>query len=125
MSSKKYRILLSGSGADEIMTDYGFNGNKIYYHSEFGGLFPDNLESIFPWKKFYDDTQRSYLFKDEFIAGTHHIEGRYPFLDPRVVQEWLWLTPDIKNKIYKCPMKELFDIHNYPYAPNVKTGFSI
>ena len=38
--------------ADEIISDYGFNGKKIYSHSEFGGKFPKNLKTIFPWKKF-------------------------------------------------------------------------
>ena len=29
--------------------------------------------------------------KEELVAGVHGIEGRYPFLDPKVVQEYLWL----------------------------------
>ena len=125
MSQKGYRILLSGSGADEIYSDYGFKGQKLYYHSEFGGLFPENLETLFPWRKFYDDTQRSYLFKDEFIAGTHQIEGRYPFLDPHLVQEWLWIHPMLKNEQYKAPLRHLFLKYKYPFNENVKTGFGI
>ena len=31
-----------GSGADETMTDYGFNGKRIYSHSQFGGYWPDD-----------------------------------------------------------------------------------
>ena len=45
-SGLKQRIFLSGSGADEIHCDYGFNGNKLVYHSCFGGKYPENLESI-------------------------------------------------------------------------------
>ena len=63
--NEKLFVCLSGCGADEIISDYGHNGNKIYDHSEFGGLYPDSLEGFFPWKKVYGDTMRSYLFKDE------------------------------------------------------------
>lgn len=125
MAELGYRVMLSGSGADEILSDYGIAGRKLYFHSEFGGAFPDDLAAIFPWKKFYDDTQRSYLFKDEFIAGSHGIEGRYPFLDPKVVQEWLWLRADVKNGSYKAPLRDMFERHAYPYSPDVKTGFCV
>ena len=127
MHDKGYRIVLSGSGADEIMSDYGFRGNKIYYHSQFGGMFPDDLSSnaFFPWAKFYDDTQRSYLFKDEFIAGSHMIEGRYPFLDHQVVQEFLWLHPSVKNDVYKRPIHDMFIKFNYPFEQGAKKGFNI
>ena len=33
-------IYLSGSGADETISDYGINGNKIFGHSNFAGVFP-------------------------------------------------------------------------------------
>lgn len=127
MHEKGYRILLSGSGADEIMTDYGFQGNKIYYHSQFGGKFPDDLSQngFFPWAKFYGDTQRSYLFKDEFIAGSHMIEGRYPYLDYKVVQEFLWLHPTLKNNVYKRPLHDFLKKHDYPFEEGAKKGFNI
>lgn len=125
MSELGYRIVLSGSGADEIISDYGFDGKKIYYHSEFGGKFPKDLSEIFPWKKFYGDTQRSYLFKDEFVAGAHGIEGRYPFLDPRVVQEFLWLHHDLKNMDYKGCIYAYLTKHQYPVKAGVKTGFAV
>jgi asparagine synthase (glutamine-hydrolysing) len=117
-------VTLSGCGADEIMSDYGFGGKKFYYHSEFGGLFPDSLENFFPWKKFYGDTMRSYLFKDEYILGRYGIEGRYPFLDRAVVQQFLSLSPELKNSAYKAPLKYFFDKYNYPYEEGRKRGFS-
>jgi len=124
--ARRHRRLvnLSGSGADEIISDYGFNGEKIYHHSEFGGRFPDDLHGFFPWKKFYGDTQRSYLFKDEFILGRHGVEGRYPFLDKRVVQEFLWLSPELKNRAYKAPLADLLQDADYPFESGVKRGFS-
>jgi asparagine synthetase B (glutamine-hydrolysing) len=122
--SKRRVVNLSGTGADEILSDYGFAGTKFYYHSEFGGLFPDDLTSIFPWKKFYGDTQRSYLFKDEFVLGRHGIEGRYPFLDKQVVQEFLSLSAALKNRTYKAPLEHFLRTHGYPFEPLKKRGFS-
>jgi asparagine synthetase B (glutamine-hydrolysing) len=123
--ARRHRSLvnLSGSGADEILSDYGFGGEKIYYHSQFGGDFPDDLHGFFPWKKFYGDTQRSYLFKDEFILGRHGVEGRYPYLDKQVVQEFLWLTPELKNRAYKAPLVDLLKKYHYPYESGRKRGF--
>lgn len=117
-------VCLSGCGADEIISDYGYNGTKIYDHSEFGGLYPDDLRGFFPWKKVYGDTMRSYLFKDEYIFGVFGIEGRYPFLDPAVVQAFLSLTPALKNSRYKAPIASFLERHGYPFEPDVKRGFS-
>jgi asparagine synthetase B (glutamine-hydrolysing) len=117
-------VNLSGAGADEIISDYGWNGKKIYHHSQFGGLFPENLEKFFPWRKFYDDTQRSYLFKEEFILGRHGIEGRYPFLDRNVVQQFLSLSPRLKNRCYKAPIQQFLESANYPFEVDSKRGFA-
>ena len=117
------RVYLSGQGADEIISDYGFNGNKIYGHSQFGGLFPDDLEGFFPWNSFYDGTQIQYLNKEEYVAGSYGIETRYPFLDTQLVQEFLWLSSKLKNKQYKAPLTEYLERNNYPFERGVKTGF--
>jgi hypothetical protein len=96
----------------------------MYYHSQFGGLFPEQLQGFFPWKKFYGDTQRSYLFKDEYILGRFGIEGRYPFLDKAAVQQFLSLTADRKNARYKAPVAVFLERHGYPFEESVKRGFS-
>lgn len=114
---------LSGSGADEILSDYGHGGTKYYHHSEFGGMFPENLAAVFPWRKFYGDTQRSYLLKEEFVLGRHGIEGRYPYLDRQVVQEFLWLKAELKNAAYKAPLATFLERHGYPFEKGVKRGF--
>jgi asparagine synthetase B (glutamine-hydrolysing) len=122
--SKSQRVNLSCTGADEIISDYGFAGRKFCHHSEFGGHFPEDLSSIFPWKKFYRDTQRSYLFKDEYILGRNGIEGRYPFLDKCLVQEFLSLSAELKNRTYKAPIDYFLRKWNYPYERLTKRGFS-
>ena len=118
------RIYFSGQGADEIISDYGHNGKKVYSHSSFGGLFPDNLNGFFPWHSFYDGTQIQYLNKEEYVAGSYGIETRYPFLDVELVQEFLWLTSNLKNKEYKAPLTEYLSRNNFPFQRGVKTGFS-
>jgi asparagine synthetase B (glutamine-hydrolysing) len=117
-------IYLSGSGADETISDYAMNGKAIYPHSSFNGIFPVNLESIFPWKSFYGGTQRDYLMKEELTGGVHGIETRYPFLDPFVVQEYLWLRADVKNSEYKKPLADFMRAANFPNMYNVKAGFA-
>jgi asparagine synthetase B (glutamine-hydrolysing) len=117
-----YKVILSGQGPDEIYSDYGFQGKKIYEHSNFGGLFPENLSEIFPWNSFFGSSMESYIAKEEYVGGAYGIEVRYPFLDKNVVQEFLWLDHTLKNADYKSPIKFYFDTVNYPYAVE-KRGF--
>ena len=119
------RIYFSGQGADEIISDYGFGGTKIYKHSSFGGKFPQDLKGFFPWHSFWDGTQVQYLNKEEYVAGHFGIETRYPFLDKALVQEFLWLTADLKNSKYKSCLDEYLKVNNFPYQPAEKRGFHV
>ena len=124
-NKESMRIYFSGQGADEIISDYGFGGKKIYKHSEFGGMFPANLNGFFPWHSFYDGTQIQYLNKEEYVAGHFGIETRYPFLDRQLVQEFLWLSHDLKNSKYKSALDEYLLINEFPYQPQEKRGFHV
>ena len=117
-------IYLSGSGADETISDYGFNKVKHYGHSTIGGYFPSDLSTVFPWKNFFGNTQRAYLMKEETVTGTWGVEGRYPFLDKQVVQEFLWLSNDLKNRHYKSVIHNYLQANSYPFAENKKVGFN-
>lgn len=119
------RIYFSGQGADEIISDYGFNGKKIYKHSGFGGLFPENLNGFWPWYSFFDGTQVQYLNKEEYVAGHFGIETRYPFLDNDLVQEFLYLSPKLKNSKYKSCLDEYLKVNGFPYEPAEKRGFHV
>jgi hypothetical protein len=130
--NKEIKIILSGSGADEIMSDYAQNGNSPSHHSYFMGVFPENLSDIFPknildrdciWKNFYNGTQEVYLGKEEANAGAFALEGRYPFLDKYLVQEFLWLSREIKNSKYKAPLNNYLKLNNYPFTEE-KFGFN-
>jgi len=109
------KVYLSGQGADEIIADYAL----FPYQSTFKGKFP---EKLYLWENFYEGAQYSYLGKEECVAGSHSIETRYPFLDRDVVQEFLWLTPDLKNKHYKAPIHEYLKRNNFPFLEGVKIG---
>ena len=117
------KILLSGQGADELFSDYGFGGIKKYNHSNFGGLFPEDLSTIYPWPSFYNSSMESYLAKEEYVAGSYGIEARYPFLDKDVVQEFLWLKPKVKNLHYKSVLYYYLKKYNFPFTENEKVGF--
>jgi asparagine synthetase B (glutamine-hydrolysing) len=117
------KVYLSGQGADEIISDYGFAGKRIYPHSNFGGLFPEDLRTIFPWPSFFGSSQQSYLMKEEHVAGAYGIEARYPFLDRRVVQEFLSLHHTLKNRYYKSALRNYLEINHYPTAFDTKIGF--
>jgi asparagine synthetase B (glutamine-hydrolysing) len=114
------KIVLSGQGADEIMSNIQTYGFKTKNPERFG----DNLKEVFPWGNFYMGSQWSYLMKEECIAGSLGIETRYPFLDRELVQEYLWLKPELKNKEYKAPIKDYLEDFSYPYHNN-KIGFNI
>jgi asparagine synthetase B (glutamine-hydrolysing) len=68
-------VLLSGVGGDEIMTDYGYNGEALSHtQSCLRGVFPRNLSTVFPWTNFFKGLQRAYLRKEEHVSGSHGIE---------------------------------------------------
>ena len=99
------KIVLSGQGADEIISDYGFLGNRVMKsRSTFGGLFPKNLKNIFPWYNFFYGSQQCFLMKEETIGGSYSMETRYPFLDFDFVQSFLSLDYKLKNECYKAPL---------------------
>ena len=106
------------------MSDYSYKGEPIFKsNSCFNGVFPDDLRKLFPWRNFYKGTQQQYLAKEEHVVGAHGMEARYPFLDTNVVQEFLYLNADLKNKYYKGPLRHYFDINKFPYH-EFKLGFS-
>ena len=131
----KVKIFFSGQGADEIYSDYGWQGRSIKdlnnpninpnIPSSFFGDFPDNLEDIYPWPNFFGGLNESFIAKEEYTASLFGIETRYPFLDKNLVQEFLWLSKDLKNQYYKAPLYHYLKTNNYPFEPNEKMGFKI
>eukprot|EP00565_Helicotheca_tamesis_P001361 CAMPEP_0185730070 /NCGR_PEP_ID=MMETSP1171-20130828/8394_1 /TAXON_ID=374046 /ORGANISM="Helicotheca tamensis, Strain CCMP826" /LENGTH=539 /DNA_ID=CAMNT_0028399053 /DNA_START=244 /DNA_END=1863 /DNA_ORIENTATION=+ len=121
-------VYLSGGGVDEIYSDYGILGEPIYgkkSQSSFAGLFPEKLEEIFPWSGFFAGTQRAFLMKEEHVGGSHGVETRYPYLDTQLVQEYLWLSAELKNSVYKMPIDNFMTQRKYPFSRGVKKGFHV
>jgi asparagine synthetase B (glutamine-hydrolysing) len=105
------KVFLSGQGADEIL-----DARRDWP----GYLFPDELRQ---WSDFSGGFQTAYLTKEDYVAGALGTEGRYPYLDRTVVQEFLWLSAELKNRHYKAPLHEYMTRCGYPFDEGVKTGF--
>jgi asparagine synthetase B (glutamine-hydrolysing) len=108
------KIYLSGQGADEIISNY-----------EMTGWYPKDLTKVYPWRHFFGGKNIDYLKKEDYIVGSYGLEGRYPFLDKDVVQEYLSITHHMKNAHYKAPIRHLFIRFSYPFKDNAKVGFKI
>lgn len=117
------RVMLSGIGGDEIMA------RNFFYSCGYGQVdeFPIDLKEVFPWPNFFYGSQYNYIKGQEYIGGCFNFETRYPFLDKNVVQEFLWLSPELKNgnknKI-KPVLENYLKKNNYPYHIK-KLGFSV
>jgi len=116
-SEKKYTSIYSGLGADELFSDYGFNKTRFSgYKSVFGGEFPQDLETIFPyysnkWYSLYHD-----LRMNDYANGLFGIDSRTPYLDKTLFQTWLRSNSSIKNSNYKNWIKIYMELCDYPFA---------
>ena len=63
--------------------------------------------------------------KEEYTGGAFGIENRYPYLDTGVVQEFLWLSAEAKNRHYKGPLREYLKRNRFPFEEGVKRGFQV
>ena len=55
---------------------------------------------------------------------TRFILNLNPFLDLKVIQEFLHLKSELKNEKYKSCISEFLERENYPFASNAKEGFN-
>lgn len=115
--AQKRTVCISGQGGDEIVSDYALFPKQ----SHFKGKYP---EKLYEWPNFRGHMQMEYLNELEDIAGVYGIEMRYPFLDTDLVQEFLWLTPELKNAHYKAPIREYLIRNEVPFEEGVKKGFN-
>lgn len=118
MASKEGRkVYLSTQGADEVISDYGI----LEEQSTYKGTFPEDLKE---WDNFKKGCNYSYMMKEERVSDAYGIEARYPFLDVDLVQEYLWLKAELKNRNYKAPLYEYLTNNNIPFEKGVKRGFT-
>jgi len=116
------KVMLTGSGSDELFSDYGYDGKRLKLHSQFGGKFPNELKTIFPWHLYACYPMEVDIPIVEYIDGLYGIDTRHPYLDRKLFQTWLNSDLQIKNGAYKNWLAEYFKQHNYPFAPNQKIG---
>jgi len=115
--SEGMTICLSGQGGDELNSDYALFPNQ----SHFKGKWPKKL---YEWPNFRWGMQVEYVAEIEDIAELYGIEVRYPFLDIELVQEFLWLSAELKNRNYKATIHEYLTRNNVPFNQGVKKGFN-
>jgi len=132
MKPKGMKVLVMGSGGDELYADYAFAGSNLEFishgrsstnFSKFGGVFPADLNLVWPWHN-HRQYQSSYVEKHEAVGGYWGIEVRCPLLDVRLVQAWISTTHTLKNKEYKGWMAEYMRQHDYPFGDKIKGIFS-
>jgi len=123
-TNPKIKVSYSGIGGDEVM-----NIAKYYSHGVGNpSRFPKNLEKVFPWKNFFEGSMKNYIKGDEYVGGCYSFETRFPFCDKYLVQEFLWLTPDLKNRFQKYDQKpalvQYLIKEKYPFCEK-KYGFDV
>ena len=107
-----------------LRTKYEIYSTNQDYNKPNPKVFDDNLSKIFPWQNFFYGAQMSYLSKEESIGGSLDLKQDI-LLDTSLVQEYLNLTPELKNSFYKAPITNFLEINNYSYRPGSnKSGFN-
>ncbi len=120
MIPKNKRIIIGGDGGDDIYSDYGFHGVRMRKHSRFGGHFPKDLSTVWPWIE--NNVFEKFHNRTEIVGGYYGMEYRCPLMSNNLIQAWLNTTQELKNKKHKGWMAQYMDDHNYPYADLDKLG---
>ena len=121
VKSLGYKFLMSGNGGDELFSDYGWNGQKFTKSSQFGGIFPEDTSSIWPWVHDSSQPLEQSIIIEDLVYGQHGMDTRNPMLDIDVVQEWLNLSTHLKNQQYKGWLQQYLRIKNFPFNLDKKT----
>ena len=70
----------------------------------------------------------NYIRGEEYIGGCFGFETRYPYCDKQLVQEFLWLKPELKNNFknsnYKPALHHYLDTNNFSIY-HKKLGFCV
>jgi asparagine synthetase B (glutamine-hydrolysing) len=109
-------VCICPQGGDETISDYALFPEQ----STFKGVWP---EELFEWENFKSGKNEEYIREIEDIAGLYDVECRFPFLDIDLVQEYLWLSPKLKNSEYKAPLAHYLTTNGFPFDRGKKKGF--
>jgi len=116
-AARKQIISIAGSGGDEIYADF----DNPYQNPDWSEIKGQWDKVTGPWKNFNGGWLTIFLGGIERVAASFSLEGRYPFLDPDVVQAFLDLSPALKSRESKAPisnrMRELeFPMHDRKFG---------
>lgn len=94
--------------------DYGWKGKQLSPNSQFGGLYPTQLELVYPRRinNIIGFTGGVYL-----TSTYYQCYCKQAILDSNLVQAWIHTIPELKNKHYRNWMYEYMRDHNYPLKP--------
>jgi asparagine synthetase B (glutamine-hydrolysing) len=113
-------IGLFGNGEDEIYCDFYYLPPSNNGWSTVAG---DWYSQAGPWPNFQGGCNEIFLKASDRICSHNSVEGRFPLLDRWVVQEFLYLHPDLKSINYKAPLTNKLIENNFPLFYG-KFGFS-
>jgi asparagine synthetase B (glutamine-hydrolysing) len=114
MKNKKFKIMLFGTGGDEMYNDHQDQRSGLVIGKS-NGKWPESLEIIWPWYN-YSNRLRRTVSRPDLICGYFGIEARNPLLDVNLVQAWLNTASDLKNSGYKSWMVKYLEEEKYPYS---------
>ena len=108
-------VLVAHGGS--YYSDYGYRGRQFGINSHFGGLFPSQLEIIYPRKLQH---LAGITGSSDLIATYYKCSSKQAILDADLVQAWIHTRSELKNKRWKNWMYEYMKDHNYPKIENIK-----
>jgi len=109
------KFVLSGTGGDEIYSDYGHDGIKLRSHSQFGGKFSKNLADQWPWMHAPQLPLKYCVVMEDYVYGQFGMDTRNPYLDVKLIQSWLNTTVRLKNQRYKSWQQLYLKSKNFPF----------
>jgi len=115
-----HTICFSGHGADEIYSDYYTPRTKgvSVVRGDYTGWRKK-------WPNFDMGYGRNILGMFDRTAGCVGIETRYPYLDRDTVQNFLWLSDELKNEKYKQCLHKAMSLRGFPFDENNKSPLRI
>tara|TARA_Y100000361_G_scaffold69343_2_gene61211 strand:+ start:2320 stop:3729 length:1410 start_codon:yes stop_codon:yes gene_type:complete len=115
-----HTICLSGHGADEVYSDY--NTPRTVGVSVVRGDYAGWRRK---WPNFDMGYGRNILGMFDRVAGCVGVETRYPYLDRDTVQNFLWLSDELKNRNYKQCLHKAMSLRKFPFDINNKSPLRV
>jgi hypothetical protein len=121
-----FKIYISGMGNDGVMSSADGLYDAAKFKKDLYPVMPITGQLLHSEWGFVARPHfaKRHITEHENQFGSMGIQVRYPFLDKKVIQEYLWLTKRLQTK-YKVPIKEYFDTEKFPYYDGEKHGMSV